>query len=272
MALSLSDDLRFRLRCLNRGLFNPTTIRHRSFDGHIPSAKTCGSHWIKYMLSLLLAELFDLPAPEHIKSDAIIGHPKHPPIYPNIPRIVLTHSIAHHAMRLPFVHGALGLPRYIVLVRDIRHILVSVYEKWDETHRVDFPTYLRGDLRNRSYATDIWQLMRFFNAWGAVVEACPDRTMVLRYEDLTADARYNLAKVCTFLGIEHVAPDLIERAVTSASKQEMAKRLDPREDHADRVVNPGERDPNDWFGAADRDFLAEVCRRNLKYNFGYDLG
>jgi len=219
-----------------------------------------------------LAELYDLPAPEHIKSDAIIGHPKHPPIYPNIPRIVLTHSIAHHAMRLPFVHRALGLPRYIVLVRDIRHILVSVYEKWDETHRVDFSTYLRGDLRNRSYATDIWQLMRFFNAWGAVVEACPDRAMVLRYEDLTAKPRDNLAKVCTFLGIEHVAPDLIERAVTSASKQEMAKRLDPREDHADRVVNPGERDPNDWFGAADRDFLAEVCRRNLKYNFGYDLG
>jgi len=114
--------------------------------------------------------------------------------------------------------------------------------------------------------------MRFFNAWGAVVAACPDRTMVLRYEDLTADARDSLAKVCTFLGIEPVAPDLIERAVTSASKQEMANRLDPGEDHADRVVNLGERDPNDWFGAADRDFLAEVCRRNLKYNFGYDLG
>ena len=271
MAFELSDDLRFRLRCLNRGLFNATIIRHRGIDGHITTARNCGSHWVKYMLGLLLAELYGLPNPEHIESNEIVGHPKHPPVYPQIPRIVLTHSTAHHAMRLPVVHRALGLPRYVVLVRDIRHILVSVYEKWDETHRIDFPTFLRGDVRSRRYA-DIWQLMRFFNAWGAVIEACPERAMALRYEDLTVDTRGSLARLCAFLGLEGVTPALIEHAVMGASKQEMAQRLYPSEAHAHKVVNLGERDPNDWFGAADRDFLAEVCRRNLKYRFGYDLG
>ena len=263
-----SYDLRFRLRCLNRGLFNPTAIRHRGIDGHIATAKNCGSHWVKYMLGLLLAELYDLPDPEQIQSNAIVGHPNHPPVYPDIPRIVLTHSTAHHAMRLPVVHRALGLPRYVVLVRDIRHILVSVYEKWDETHRVDISTFLRGDVRSQRYITDIWQLMRFFNAWGAVVEACPERATALRYEDLMADTRGNLARLCAFLGIEGVTPALIEHAVAGASKQEMAQWPGP----AHKVVNLGERDPNDWFGAAERDFLDEVCRRNLKYRFGYDLG
>ncbi len=96
--------------------------------------------------------------------------------------------------------------------------------------------------------------------------------MVLRYEDLTADTRGNLTRLCAFLGIEGVTPALIEHAVMGASKQEMGQRLDLSESHAHKVVNPGERDPNNLFGAADRDFLAAVCRRNLKYRFGYDLG
>ena len=71
MIVRTSDELRFRVRSLNRGLFNPSTLRHRQFDGFIASMQQSGSHWLKYMLGLTLARLYDLPPPAHIQDDAI---------------------------------------------------------------------------------------------------------------------------------------------------------------------------------------------------------
>jgi hypothetical protein len=263
--------LRFRLKCLNRGLFNPTVIRRRAFAGHVTSPKQSGTHWVKYLLSLVLAELYDLPAPEHIRSDAIVGHPKKPPRYPGIPQIVTSHNHAHYPMRAAQAFRLLGLPRFVVLVRDPRAILVSNYEKWNADYRVDFATYLRGDLRGKAYVTDIWEIMRFFNSWGPVAAAHSEAVLVQRYEDILADPEAAFARICGHLGIARATPEVLARAIAGASRAEMAKRPDPSEEHAEKVVNFATRDPAAWFDDAGRAFLRETCRRNLRCDFGYGL-
>ena len=130
-----TDDLRFRLHCLNRGLFNVSTLRRRHFDGALYSTKNSGAHWLKYMLGLTIAELHDLAPPEHLDSHDIIGGPKSTDFPPGIPRIVTAHSIAHLALRWPAVVRRLALPQCVILVRDIRVVLVSLFEKGPQVGR-----------------------------------------------------------------------------------------------------------------------------------------
>ena len=398
MIIRPSEEFRLRARSLNRGLFNTTTLRRRRFDGFIASMQQSGSHWLKYMLGLTLAKIYDLPPPSHIQDDSIIGHTRSPPIYPGIPQIIHSHSIPHYFLRSRALVAILHFPRYVVLVRDIRDGLVAHYEKFNGEYNVDFSTFLHGGVRRkrnaasgRKYADDIWLRIRFLNGWGAVAERHPERVAVLRYEDLKADTRselarvcnhlvspqiihshsiphyflrsralvailhfpryvvlvrdirdglvahyekfngeYNvdfstflhggvrrkrnaasgrkyaddiwvrlrflngwgavierqpehaavvtyeellsdtpgqLARVCDYFNIEGVTPDLLDEVVALASKEEMAKLPNPKVNRI--VVRTDPRPSNDWYSDADRSFVAEVCRRNLKYTFGY---
>ena len=79
-----------------------------------------------------------------------------------------------------------GLPKYLVLVRDLRASLASNYVKWRQRYAVDFSTYVRGDVRGRAYNSDLWWTLRFLNAWGDAAARAPHNVMVLRYEDLQA--------------------------------------------------------------------------------------
>ena len=123
------EGIKLGLKSANRQLFNPTVIKHRQFDCHIATAKQCGTHWIKYMLSLILCEIYDLPPPSHVIEDSILGHPKTPPKYDHIPQIAVTHSHPHYLIHLPHAVRQLNLPKFLVMVRDPRDILVSAYEK-----------------------------------------------------------------------------------------------------------------------------------------------
>ena len=100
-----------------------------------------------------------------------------------------------------------------------------------------------------------------------MVERHPERVAVLRYEDLKADTRGQLARVCEHFGIDGVTPDLLDDVIAASSKDEMAKRPNPKVDRI--VVRTDTRPADDWYNDADRRFFAEVCRRNLKYTFGY---
>lgn len=270
MVIPTSDELRFRARSLNRGLFNPTTLRHRHCDGFIASMQHSGTHWVKYMLGLTLAKLYDLPPPAYISDDSIVGHSKSPPRYAQIPQIITTHSIPHISLRSRTLVRVLHFPKYLILVRDIRDALVAHYEKRKSKFNVDFSTYLRGDVSGRKYRYDIWLRIRFLNGWGPVVERHPERTAVLKYEELLADTRGELARVCDYFHIKGVTPDLLDEVIAGASKEEMAKRPDPQWTGAlSKVVRTDSRLSEEWYSDEDRRFAAELCRRNLKYTFGY---
>ena len=267
MLIRTSDELRLIARSLNRGLFNPPTLRHRNCDGLIAGMQQSGNHWLKYMLGLTLAKLYNLAPPSHLADNSLVGHPKKPPIYPQIPQIVTTHSIPHYLLRSRMLLRLVHFPKYLIAVRDVRDALVAAYEKHKGDFDVDFATYLRGHVRGKKYKYDIWLRIRFLNGWGAVVERHPERVAVLKYEDLKADTRGQLASVCDHFDIKGVAPELLDEVVAEASKEEMAKRPSP--DWRLPVVRTDPRPPHEWYSEEDRRFFAEVCRRNLKYTFGY---
>lgn len=261
-------------RAFNRQMFNPTCIRHGHFDGHIATAKNCGTHWVKYMFSLALAERYGLPPPAHIRDDSIVGHTKTPPIHAHIPHIAVTHSHPHYLMRSRLVMNTIRLPRFVVQVRDIRSILVSMYEKTrgdvlDKKMRkknVDFSTYLLGDVTGRTRIEDIWGLILFFNAWGAVIKHNPEKVISIRYEDLKANTSATLRTVCDHIGLD-IANDSLARAIDSSNKNIMQSRLAASE--TEKIVNMQTRNDLDWYNAEDLEFVRETCRKHLKYDFGY---
>ena len=273
---------RFHLyrRAINRQLFNPTTVKHREFDCHIATAKLCGTHWIKYMLSLALAERYDLAPPAHIKDDSIVGHTKNPPRHAHIPQIAVTHSHPHYLLRVSNIFRVLDLPKFVVLVRDPRDILVSMYEKNRGEHLkkkmsteddVSFSQFIRGDVTGNTRIGDIWQIILFFNAWGPVVAAQPENVMPVRYEDLKGDTAGTLRKICDHAGLRDIPDDVLARAVAGSSKEHMRQKLDKSEDVYDKSVNLGQRNFKSWYDAGDRSFLEDTCKRYLRCDFGYKL-
>ena len=167
----------------------------------------------------------------------------------------------------------LALPQSVILVRDIRVVLVSLYEKWHGEDDLDFSTFLRGDLsRRQTYVCDIWELMHFLNYWGPVVERFPERCIAVRYEDLRDDPAGQLDRVCRHLGIDGTSPKLLEEVIAQASKEEMAKRPDPEENRHWNVVREDDRPVLDWYEESDRHFLEETLGRHLNYTFGYHYG
>lgn len=270
------DSFYMNLRAFNRQMFNPTCVRHNHFQGHIATAKNCGTHWIKYMLSLALMEKYNLPPPAHIRDDAIVGHAKTPPVHKHIPQVAVTHSHPHYLMRLPVAHKILGLPKFVVLVRDIPAILVSMYEKSRGAHldkkmgmkNADFSTYLRGDVTGRTRIEDIWGLILFFNAWGAAADKNPDRILTVRYEDLGADTLSILKKISDHMELE-LEEGLLARAIEKSSKKEMKSKIDRSEDQAERSVNLERREALEWYSLADLEFLRAALKKHLKHSFGY---
>lgn len=267
-------------RAVNRQLFNPTVIKHNKFDCHIATAKLCGTHWIKYMLSLVLCEMYDLPPPAHIRDDAIVGHTKHPSRYAHIPQIAVTHSHPHYLLRVSNIFKVLHLPTFAVFVRDPRDILVSMYEKSRGEHLnkkvgtdtdVPFSRFIRGDVTGRTRIGDVWQVMLFFNGWGPVVAAHPDEVIAVKYENMKADPAAVLRRVCNHAGLRDVPEETIRRAVEGSSKERMRERLDTSETVYEKSVNLGQRDFKGWYDEADRAFMDETLGRYLKSDFGYPL-
>ncbi len=259
----MSEQLWLRAHSLERGVFNLRTLRHGQFDGVLATMKQSGTHWLGYMLSLILARLHGLPPPPDIKDKSIVRSPK----FREIPRIRHVHCPPHYLLRSHMVHRWLHLPRHLILVRDIRDALVSHYEKRKSDYNVDFSTYLRGDPSGKKYKDDIWVRILYMNGWGGVAERHPEQAVVLKYEDLKADTRGQLARVCDHFNIEGVTPDLLDEVIAAASKTEMVKRTKPGAKL--RTVRMDPRPTGEWYSDDDRRVFAELCRRHLKYTFGY---
>ncbi len=263
MGIRRSDELRLRARSLYLGLLKPPMLRRRHFDGVLATMPQSGTNWTMYLLSLTLAKLYDLPLPSYVQDRSILTSPGHS----QIPRIFHTFRVPHYLLRSRTLFRLLHFPKHLILVRDLRAALVSNYEKRKDEYGVDFSTYLRGDARGKLYRHDIWMRIQFLNGWGAVVERHPEQAAVLKYEDLKANTRGQLAWVCDHFNIKGATPDLLDEVVGAASKAEMAKRLKPG-----KTKNPVRMDPrpaDECYSDADLRFVAEVLRRNLKYTFGY---
>jgi hypothetical protein len=231
------------------------------------------------MLSHILSKAYDIPAPEKITDDSIVGHTKTPPSYSHIPQIAVTHSHPHYLMRLPFVYKPLKLPKFAVLVRDPREILISIYEttkgeyldKKMNSNDVTFSQYLKGDVTGKTRIEDIWGIMLFLNSWGSIIQKAPSHTHLLKYENLKKDSHRNLSELLSFIGVSDITSDIIDYAIEQSDKSKMKEKLDPNQDQSDQRINTQSRDLNSWYNDEDKDFVQRTFSKFLKHNFGYNF-
>lgn len=261
--------LQFKLRCANHRWLNTTMLRRRHFDGQIVSMQQSGTHWLRHMLSLCMAEVYNKPAPETIQSLDFIGRPKHPPKYREIPQISSSHSLPHGLMYWKPVARALTFPKYIIIVRDMRHALVSGYEKWKERYQVDFSTFLLSSPLKEGYFNDIWRQLEFLNSWGQLVDTGEYETLVVRYEDMKADTLAVLRKACAHFGIS-ASEEVMQRAVEASSKASMAALSKARNNEKVIRLDGDKRHPFEWFSPEDRRVFQDICSAYLTHSFEYD--
>jgi len=264
-------DRAFRLHCLNRNLFNLSMLKYRDFQGFLVTGQHSGTHWVKWMLSHALAHHYGVEPPKYFDnaSDAsndLIGHPKRPRRYPQLPRIASTHSIPPYALQSPLLRKLLPLPPYALLVRDIRRVLISNYEKWRERYGVSFSEYVAGDPHGNKYSCDVWWYIRFLNRWGDIAKRFPIQTAVLRYEDFQTDRVSSLRRICQHFSL-NLKNTALEAGAAAGSKEYMASHQDPAiPDRALRQDGQGDTQ----FSDEDMALLKYILDRHLKHDFGYD--
>lgn len=225
-----------------------------------------GTHWLKYLLAVAIASEYRLPMPKYNHANDIIGGSKDPRLYAAAPRLASSHSIPHPLLRSSVFRAMLNLPRYVVLIRDIRSILVSNYEKWRNRYNCSFSEYLRGDIRGRRFNNDIWWCIRFMNAWGRLIENYPDEHLLVKYEDLTSDTLVQVNRINNFwnLGIRE---DYLRFAIQESTKDKMLLKHDPGRPAGEIRMKSKTFEEitteDDWA------FFNHTCASYLDYEFGY---
>ncbi len=255
----------YHLHRLRHELSNYSLLRLRGADGVIVSMHQGGTHWLKFMLASAMAAYYEIPPPQFNHANDIIGGPKDPEIYTQIPRIKSSHTVAPLLFRNSITLSVLQLPPCVVLVRDLRACLASNYRKWQARYAITFSEYLRGDPSGRRFNSDIWWCIRFLNAWGRVVDV--GNCHVVHYEDLREQPHAELERIAQYLSIP-LTSENIDHGVKAASKSAMAERSDPARPPGE--INQQDADPLSAYGAEDRAFISLVCSNLLHSTFGYD--
>lgn len=160
----------------------------------------------------------------------------------------------------------MSFPPYVVVVRDIRKVLVSNYEKWRDRYQCSFSRYVEGDPRGNAFITDAWQYIRFMNRWGDVASRFPAETKVIRYEDIRTNTKHALQGITRHFGIELNDADLAAGLMVG-TKDVMNLSHDPAvEAKALRLDSALEVS----FSLDDTAVLQRILGNHLRHDFGYN--
>ena len=261
-------DAKFRLRVLRADLGNFGPVHHRYVDGFVISAKNSGSHWLKYMLSLALAEQFGLAAPAFTSgksADAIVGRANRARSGRPYPQIATSHTIPSILLAYLPLGWVLREPPIVVLVRDIPEALRSHYRKWRDLYNLPFAEFLQGDLAGKRFMADPWWYVHFFNRWGLMQRRHPNRILIVHYEDLLADTEAWLRRVAAHLRLDF-DDKAIDTAVAGARKDLMRDRQDP---NAGETIVPYEDTPAPVLSPSDQQIVRDILHGRLRYRLGY---
>ncbi len=261
---------------ITRDLTNLSLLRQPPCHAQIVSLHQSGTHWLRHMLSVYLAKSYDLPEPALLYDSDFVMSPKQPAKYPHIPRIVSSHSVASPAIANAVVLPLLRLPKFILLVRDPRIVLSSHYEREKNRYGIAFSDYLRANTRalrkigrRKRFDKDIWWDIRFQNSWYKILSLQPERTLLVRYEDMQAKPEQKLLEVIRFLDLPVQDPAVVNHAVQQSSKEAMAKKELANKRY--KVVRQDNKDPLAIYSEDDKRFFLEAYRKFCKADFGYDL-
>lgn len=253
---------------LTRDYTNFSLYHHRRLDAHLVSMHQSGTNWVKHLLSMVLVREFGLPEPDDIHDNRIVTHPRTPTPFPGIPKIAQSHNIPSPLLAWLAGSGLAGLPKIILIIRDLRVVLESHYRKYETRYRVPFSEYLRVPSSNKKFSKNIWWDFRFLNSWSSMLQHMPDRILVVKYENLCRNTTAEVQRMLDFLGIKY-AQGTLDFAVASSSK-EIMKRKDTAPKDGFAVVRTDRRPAMSLYTADDKAYFKGLCRKYLRDDFGYD--
>ncbi len=250
---------------------NLSCFRHTKFEGFIVTMHQSGTHWLKHMLATAISRELKLPPPKYAYAGDMIGGTKDPKLYPGIPSFGHSHTIPTPLIRSKLIRLILKFPRYVILVRDIRDMLISHYEKHNKDYNCKFSEFLKGDVTSKRFYSDIWWCIRFQNAWGRVFDQYPDEFIIIKYEDMIKDTLSQLKRINSFLRL-NLSDESMTFSIHESTKEKMRdKPIKPKEKIKKNniSVRTGSKSRDEYFAGEDYEMLKEICNRYLKYNFGY---
>jgi len=256
-----------------------------SADGVIVSFGKSGRTWLRVLIWRYFAQKNGYAA------DGISEFDEFRNRNPNVPVLFFTHDnylkdFAGHDRKAELY----GKSRVVLLVRDPRDTAVSQFFQWK--HRIvprkkvinDYPL---ADVDLHGFITGeqagIPKIISFMNDWAAEISHMPN-LLVIKYEDLRADTKGQLARVLAFFGQKPTDAEL-EDAVNFASVDNM-RRMElenAKKASANRSLRPGDANDPSSFKVRRakvggwRDYVSEeqaadidrMVRETLDPVFGY---
>ena len=250
---------------------NFSVLRHGPLQGCLVTSKNSGTHWIKYMLSVALAETYGVAPPEYFSEAATqpyIGNPKNKSPFPELPRLAFAHTIPHRLTDAGPAHKLFGLPPYVLQVRHPMQILASHFTKWNYQLKTDWLTYLKGDPDGVLYRCDLYWLARFWNRWGELSERFPEKILRIQYEGVQADTRGSLQAISDHWNIG-LTPASIELALNAGTKEAMALKVDPNAEK--NVLQQRSDSLETLFSGEALNLYQDIVGAYFRYDLGYDL-
>jgi hypothetical protein len=175
-------------------------------DIFIISFPKCGRTWLRLMIGRALSNHFN------IKTDNLLNLTESTISYPGFPRMKISHDDDPHLKSADELIESKRMykdVKVIFLVRDPRDTIVSLYFqkiKRDFNYQGELTEYLKDKIGG------IDTLIRFYQIW-ALNRQVPKDFLCIRYEDLHNNAKAELYKVLNFIGINHIAHNIIEEAI-----------------------------------------------------------
>lgn len=207
-------------------------------DACLVSFPKCGRTWLRVMLGRAFQLHFRLEDVNLLELYRLTdGHPA-------IPRIYVTHDDAPRKKPSELVVSKKKYKhvKVILLIRDPRDVVVSFYfqlTKRAKKYEGDLSTFLheeRGSLET---------ILRFYNIW-AENRHLPRGFLMVRYEDLHADAHKELRRIFDFLDLPSVTEEVVAEAVSYASFENMRK-IESRDSLHSHRLRPGNSGDPDSF-------------------------
>jgi hypothetical protein len=250
---------------------NFTILRHGAFDGMLCTSKNSGTHWVKYMLAIALAETYDIPPPEYFSEKSVrpyISWTKDKPVHAELPKLAFSHTIPHQLANWGWARTLAGLPPYVLLVRHPMSILASHFAKWEWDIQVDWLTYLRGEPTGKQFRCDLYWMARFWTRWGEWLGREPSRIHLVHYEDVRQAPRETLQAIAAHWDI-HLSAAALDKAVRGGTKEAMAEKIDP---DAEPNVLQNRKDRLDTLFSGEAKAIYEDRVKTLfGASLGYDL-
>lgn len=250
---------------------NFSVLRFGWLDGLLISSKNSGTHWLKYMLCVALADRFDIARPRYYSeqgTERYIGSPRVKLRHDELPKLAFSHTIPHRLLDFPIARTAIGTPPIVLLTRHPAAILASHYEKWREVSGLNWTEFLRGDPSGQTYKCDIYWLARFWNRWGRLLDRADGSVLLIRYTDLIENTETTLARVSRHLSLD-LSVDHISSAIDAGSKSNMARQIDPGEEP--NIIQSRPVDTAGYYDQASLDIYQQLAERLFDYDLGYDL-